>query len=94
MSNEIKFEQKYDEAFLGAEGWGEIAPFIAYTEKCVIIVDKSGISVSPKDESSLGWYNTGNYSYFSAKLVVMGLEKLNLEGFLYFVENNEEFESY
>jgi hypothetical protein len=92
MSNEIKFEQKYDYSFMGAEGWGEIAPFIAYTEEYVIIVDKNGIEVSHKN--MLGWYKSATYSYFSAKMVALGLEKLGLEDFINFVKTDAEFEMY
>ena len=93
MSNEIKFEQKYDYGYMGAEGWGENAPFIAYMEKYVIIVDKNGIEVATQD-MSCGWYKSADYSHFSAKMVALGLEKLGLKDFINFVKTGEEFQMY
>ena len=94
MTNKIKFDQKYDAAFPGATGWGnnyEFAPFFAYTDECVIMVAKNGITIVYHDPNMWCWYNSENYSYFTAKLVVQGLEKLNLTDFLDIVKTDDEF---
>jgi hypothetical protein len=87
-----KFTQKYDEAFLGAEGWGincEIEPFITYDDEYVIIVDKNGISVI--DESDNSWINDINLDYFTAKLIVESLEKMDLNEFVATAKTSPEY---
>ena len=87
-----KFTQEYDEAFLGAEGWGinyEIEPFITYDDEYVIIVDKNGIWLS--DESDNYWYNSINLDYLTAKLIVKSLEKMDLNEFVAAVKTSPEY---
>ena len=87
MCEKIKFEQRYDDAFLGATGWGDNAPFIAYSDEWVVIVDSSGISFIGDDGSEDGdfsaqWSYSENYSYFTAKQIVKLFEINTIEELL------------
>ena len=84
MTDKIKFEQRYDDAFLGAEGWGDKAPFIAYAGEYVIIIDASGISIAAEAENGdlAQWNSSENYSYFTAKQIVKCFETYDMEELL------------
>ena len=83
-AEKIKFTQGYDDAFLGAEGWGEdAAPFIAYADEWVIIVDAAGISLIANSDDDLSeWNYSEKFSYFTAKQLVKSVENNNIEEML------------
>ena len=95
MKNKIKFVQKWDDAFLGTEGFGSElpenapeAPFIAYTDTYVIIVDQIGISVRAEYSDEFDSFRVEEFvnefplTYKDAKIAVRCLESLTAERFM------------
>ena len=84
----LKFEQIWDEAYLGAEGFsGEIndAPFIGYSEDFTLVIDSSGIQLNVYGEYEPESYGLNTeFNYEKAKNMVAFIENLmpgNLELF-------------
>jgi hypothetical protein len=85
----LKFEQIWDEAYLGAEGFsGEIndAPFIGYSEDFTLVIDSSGMQLDVYGENDLESNSTVyEMNYEAAKKLVNFLENLTPAGLYKFL---------
>jgi hypothetical protein len=85
----VKFEQKTDPAFFGAEGWDDQEPFFAYAtvdgHYLTIIVDSQGLSLNFYDDrTDSQWFyaDWSDRSLQSARLAVKLIEYIELETFV------------
>lgn len=106
-NNTIKFTREFNQAFAGAEGWGEYrapeyeTPFFAYGEHdgydITIIVDANGAYVQFNNDEDEFFYNLLDEeidTFMLAEILVAGIEIMTLEDFVNDLMQNFEKQTY